>query len=182
MLSDQHHELFLFLNSLGGNNVFFDSLLYFLSNGAGIALTLSVIAIVLFRMREPRRTFVVLAHIFIPVLVAGIYSEVLKELFLAPRPWLVLESANLMFEHGGMDSFPSGHSTVYAALAVSSFFFSKRLGIFVGIFALCIGLSRVISGVHWPIDILAGLTIGSLVSASYYAHVTRKSTFFQKKQ
>jgi undecaprenyl-diphosphatase len=104
----------------------------------------------------------------LPVCIAGFYSEILKELFFAPRPWLIFEDTHLMFEHGGMDSFPSGHSTIYAALATSAFFFSKRLGIFVGVFAVLIGLSRVISGVHWPIDVLGGLLIGTLISYSYH--------------
>ena len=60
--------------------------------------------------------------------------------------------------------FPSGHSTFYAALATALFFINKKAGYVAGSIALIIGTARVISGVHTPMDVIAGYCLGVLVA------------------
>ena len=97
---------------------------------------------------------------------AWLISYVIKDLVSAPRPFLVFAESdmNLLFEWGGYNSFPSGHTTFFAALAVSLTFFHKKLGILYLFGALLIGLARIAGGVHFPIDILAGYALGGVVA------------------
>jgi undecaprenyl-diphosphatase len=101
------------------------------------------------------------------VVLAQISSEVLKAFYDRPRPTLV--------PHGSFvysASFPSGHSTLAAATyltlaaVIARLEGTRRAKIFVFILALLIipavGFSRVYLGVHWPSDVLAGWSLGSL--------------------
>ncbi|KKP61025.1 MAG: Phosphoesterase PA-phosphatase releated protein [Candidatus Nomurabacteria bacterium GW2011_GWF2_35_66] len=95
---------------------------------------------------------------------AWIITSILKAIIVYPRPFIVFENIKPLFLHGGMDSFPSGHATFTAALAMSLFLINKKVGIYFAIGALFVGSSRIVAGVHFPIDILFGYIIGILVS------------------
>jgi undecaprenyl-diphosphatase len=62
-------------------------------------------------------------------------------------------------------AFPSNHTTICAAFAVAVFLVNKRWGLFAGVFAVLMAMSRVVVGVHYPHDVLAGLLLGGLVGA-----------------
>lgn len=57
-------------------------------------------------------------------------------------------------------SFPSGHSANAFALAMTLYFYDKRIGIPALIFAVIIGISRIFVGAHWPSDVLVGAALG----------------------
>lgn len=58
-------------------------------------------------------------------------------------------------------SFPSSH-TIFVFAIATSFYLSgyKRLGIALYILSAVVGLSRVVAGAHYPIDIFAGVLFG----------------------
>lgn len=178
MLASINQQIFLFLNSFAGVSDVFDEIILFLANGAGLALVVMVVLVVFFRelgWRALRANVL----IFIPAITTAVYAKILKHLFFEARPFLVLDTTKLMFEHGGYDSFPSAHSAIYFALAVSTYLYSRKLGVIVLVFALLIGTSRVVAGVHWPSDILAGFLVGGL--ASYATHFFVKKLFAKIK-
>ncbi|MEX0933134.1 MAG: phosphatase PAP2 family protein [Candidatus Paceibacterota bacterium] len=177
MLSELHTQLFYILNSFSGLYPILDSVLFSLANGTGVVLFLLITLWVLVREKNWKRSALLLAHIVIPVCIAIIYTEVLKNLFQAPRPWVSLSDVRVLFEYGGFDSFPSGHATAYGALALSTYFYSRHLGLYIGLVALCISLSRIIVGIHWPLDIIAGFAIGFSIAYTYYHYVRRRVSF-----
>ena len=77
-------------------------------------------------------------------------------MFLSPRPFLAWPDINLIFESGGFDSFPSGHATFLWRLGAALFAYHRIGGVFYVVAALAIGVARIISGIHWPLDVLAG--------------------------
>jgi len=179
MLTEINTKAFYFLNSFSHQGSGTDAIFYALANGVGLTLLILTITIILFREWKKRDFVVTILHIFIPVGIAFIYSHALKDMLLVPRPGLVLDHVSALFEHGGMDSFPSGHATFYSALATSVYFYNKQFGIALGIGALLIGVARVVSGVHWPFDIVGGFLIGFLISYAYYYFFTsRKNKVF----
>ncbi|MGE4526682.1 MAG: phosphatase PAP2 family protein, partial [Sphaerochaeta sp.] len=105
--------------------------------------------------------------LFTSVLFAVLGMGILKAIVRAPRPFQVLESiGGKRLETATGYSFPSGHTTTgsafYTALALT---FKKRsVSIFCAVMMVLVGLSRLYLGVHWPIDVFAGLLLGVTVS------------------
>lgn len=95
------------------------------------------------------------------ILSRGILTELIRFFYYRPRPFLNLEISPL-FDQANKGSFPSGHAAFYFALAASIFLINRRAGWYFLGGALLMGLARVFSGVHWPLDILGGAAVGIL--------------------
>lgn len=61
-------------------------------------------------------------------------------------------------------AFPSEHTTLAFALAVTIFMHDRRIGWIFLLSALFIGIARVLANVHYPIDILGGALLGTLTA------------------
>jgi membrane-associated phospholipid phosphatase len=87
----------------------------------------------------------------------------LKALVRSPRPFEVLpDIQGKRIETATGYSFPSGHTTGAASFYSSvSFIFHKRwLSIVCGFLILMVAISRMYLGVHWPLDVVAGIILG----------------------
>lgn len=103
------------------------------------------------------------SHVFLVGGIAWVLGNGLKYVFHTARPFILFQDIHPLFIETGY-AFPSGHSTVVAALAFFIFFKNKRLGVLCLCIALLVGLARVASGVHFPLDIAGGYALGFLVA------------------
>ena len=101
--------------------------------------------------------------VFFSGAVAWVLAFVLKILIHNPRPFEVFSQIQPLFTANDY-SFPSGHATFFSALAFELFLLHKKAGYVFMFFALLICLTRIIAGVHFPVDILAGIILGTLVA------------------
>lgn len=163
-------DLFLFttLNSLAGQSAMGDLSFIFLAR----YLAYILIAFVLAALVWPR---VLGLESRIPALVASgaaVAAYLTKKgivLFLnVPRPFDTFPEITQLIEHVSYESFPSGHTITFMALATALFLYNRTVGIIFGVAALFIGLGRVASGIHWPSDILGGASIGILVGVAVF--------------
>lgn len=97
------------------------------------------------------------------VSIAWVVGNGLKYVFHTLRPFVLLPTVHPLFLETGY-AFPSGHSTVVSALAFTVFFKYKRFGTICLILAFLVGVARVASGVHFPLDIIGGYALGFLVA------------------
>jgi undecaprenyl-diphosphatase len=127
-----------------------------------------------------RRDFIYSILIFCTGAGAWVLAYIIKNIFMIPRPFVTLNLIPLFMETGF--SFPSSHVVVISALSVLVWNKNRNLGIIFSVFALLIGFSRIVIGVHYPIDVIAGLCLGALIglSALYFYGFLKKFAFLRK--
>jgi undecaprenyl-diphosphatase len=89
----------------------------------------------------------------------------LKGKTLRPRPFEVHQDIFMTGKPLDKFSFPSGHTlhaVVFGLVAINYF---PALSFIIMPFVSMVGLSRVVLGLHYPSDVLAGALIGSLIAA-----------------
>ena len=131
--------------------------------GSTDILWLAVLAVAGFLLLDRRYRATV--FVLVAVLSGWAVSFALKDLFARSRPTVV---PHLMPAH--FSSFPSGHSmmaaVVYFTLGslLSSLVERRRLKVYfltlAAILAVLVGLSRLVLGVHYPTDVVAGWAAG----------------------
>ncbi len=90
-------------------------------------------------------------------------NVVLKHLVGRPRPWLDVAGLLPIIQEGDPNSFPSGHTCASFAAAAAWYKlvpwkWMKGTGL---VMAVCMGLSRLYVGVHYPSDVLVGALVGA---------------------
>lgn len=121
------------------------------------------------------------AQLGILVLFSVLLNNILKVAFHLPRPYWEDPSLTPL-SHFGLEKsfgFPSGHAQaaflIWPFLALRSGN-PKRWMPFAIALASCISLSRMILGVHWPLDVVGGALIGLLILLGFgrYADVVER--------
>lgn len=104
--------------------------------------------------------------LFLSVAGSGIIVLTIKQLAGRARPkhleTLGYDFFDPMRFEASFTSFPSGHSVTIAALATVLALRFPKLKIIWIIFALAIGVSRILVGAHYPSDVIVGLMLGAL--------------------
>ncbi|OGI91768.1 hypothetical protein A3A09_01060 [Candidatus Nomurabacteria bacterium RIFCSPLOWO2_01_FULL_42_20] len=179
-------EIFQFLNNLIFFDPWFDNLVTFFAASLGQILIIFAVFFVLFHKywheeenlskKEIIKIWIKESFVFLASAAAAwLITFFIKDALHIQRPFLALADANLLFEHGGgEDSFPSGHATFFAALSMAIFFYHRRVGWIYFLCTFLISLSRVIAGLHFPLDILAGWVIGIASAILFRVIVYRK--------
>lgn len=105
------------------------------------------------------------AIIGVSVFSAWLVSYGIKIVAHVPRPFVSHPEIVTLIPHEiAYDSFPSGHATIFFALATAVYLYDKKMGIVFFVCAVLIAISRVIAGVHYPVDIFIGAIIGIIIS------------------
>lgn len=134
-----------------------------LGDWAAVWLILCVFLLV--RNRANRETQRVVVLCLAALVVSEILAALLKGIVARPRPSEALVGVRLVAGRAGGFSFPSAHATrsFAAAVVVWSFLRGERWAVLA--LAGLIAVSRVVVGLHYPSDIIAGAVLGALVGA-----------------
>ncbi|SEQ57938.1 Membrane-associated phospholipid phosphatase [Devosia sp. YR412] len=137
------------------------------------SLIIFVVAAIAVRLVRPglyrRATYelaLVASFIFIGVGLPGLGVNLLKRLFGRARPELFIDSGHFQFQHflndWSFQSFPSGHATTAIGTAFIIGFMAPRYFRLILLIAVMTGISRVVIGMHYPTDVVAGFVVGML--------------------
>lgn len=151
--------------------------MYVVSRLGDAGLIWIAVTLLLLAMKRTRRIGVASAI----ALLTGVLATnlVLKPLIHRTRPYEVFEALRTLVPAERDYSFPSGHSTSSFAAGWAIFRVApKKYGSIALALAICIAISRLYVGVHYPTDVLAGIAIG-IVAAEIGVRAVRSR---QKKQ
>lgn len=95
------------------------------------------------------------------VLTANLVVKLCWMTFFRPRPFAVLDNVNILFYRPSVSSFPSEPVATLTALACGVFLFERRVGAILLTLTFLFAVARVMAGVHYPSDVLAGALIGA---------------------
>lgn len=158
-------SLFLWFNKFAGQSPAYDFGIVFFADYLAYILVLVfitwLIAIKINRIK-------VLSTAVATILVGRVFLvEIIRFFYHSPRPFVALADATQLLPKSGY-SFPSGHATFFFGLSAVIYFYDKKLGITFFVLSAIMGLARIMAGVHYPLDILGGVILGTVVGFACY--------------
>jgi membrane-associated phospholipid phosphatase/predicted MFS family arabinose efflux permease len=125
-------------------------------------VVLVLVALVAAAFDSPRRIPGVLARVLGSALLAFGLLEAIYAVYDRPRPEEALSGLGLHDGHtwAHLNSFPSGHMAITAALAVATALLFPRLRTVVFAYVGAVAFTRVMFGAHFPLDVVAGTALG----------------------
>ena len=159
--------LFLWINGLAGNVAFVDEFFKGIANDYFFIISACLIMLALWfgtreagrRERNQRGVIVASAGLGITQGLVTMINSVLTR----PRPFAELPT-NLLFYQPTDSSFPANSTAIIFAIAVAIFLVNRRAGAVLFGLALLHSFSRIYVGIHYPLDIMGGVALGTLVA------------------
>ena len=140
-----------------------------------VLLLVVLFAVVWGRMRTLARRAAVAAGASAGI--ALLLGQVVSHLVDRPRPFVAHPGLiHLFAPHAADASFPSDHTTASFAIATAIVLRSRLWGSLALVAAALLGVSRVVIGVHYPLDVLAGAALGSAVALALCLPPARRVT------
>lgn len=164
--------IFYFFYNFAHQSVLCDRVIIFFANTFPYIVTLAAILFLfihhdMLRSKSPVAEFLrkwkEIVFVFFSGGIAWLLATILKLIVRTPRPFTIFANVQPLFPEPTF-AFPSQHTVFFAAVGISIFLIHKKAGVLFIVFALMIGVARVMAGVHFPIDILGGFIIGGLIS------------------
>jgi undecaprenyl-diphosphatase len=164
---------FATINQAAGHYAVLDTLMLFVTHYLPYAMIALVLGYML--VAYPREYHYSALHrltqtleFALTLLTTFVLVQFMKVLVAYPRPFAVLPDVIALVPDQGGYSFPSMHTALTIAVAVSVYLHHKRLGLLLILFALLVGISRIYIGVHYPVDVLVGGLLGWLISCLFH--------------
>ncbi|WP_010677513.1 phosphatase PAP2 family protein [Bacillus timonensis] len=110
--------------------------------------------------------------------VSHIPVHLIKKLYPRKRPYLIVEKSKFPLKALTDHSFPSGHTTAIFSVIVPFILYMPSLSIILLPIGICVGLSRIFLGLHYPSDVLAGGVLGTaagIASATFVIQITEST-------
>ena len=166
-------ELFLFLNNLGSST--WDDLWLIITNKLAFIPLYALLLFLLYKNYGLKSLLVFVVVIALMITFTDQITNVFKRTFMRSRPCGVEDIANeirFIAVRCGKYGFFSGHSSntmaaaVFAGLILKPYY--KNLIFILLFWSAVVAYSRIYVGVHYPLDILCGMTFGAISGFAFY--------------
>ena len=166
-------ELFLYLNNLGGSN--WDQFWLIITNKLTFIPLYAVLLYLIYRNLGWRVLLLLILVIAAMITFTDQVTNLFKDGFQRPRPCRakdIEELVRYIAPRCGKYGFFSGHSSnsmaaaVFAGLLLRPYY--KNLIFILLFWSAIVAYSRIYVGVHYPLDIICGLTFGGLSGFGFY--------------
>jgi membrane-associated phospholipid phosphatase len=156
-------ELFRLINN--AHNAWLDGFFGIISGfGDGLVVALMCAVLMLYRLRLGWAAM-------LAFIASGLVAQLIKRFINVPRPPAVLEHVHVLGATLTSHSFPSGHATSDGGMLLAALLLwggrDPRGWAIAGLYLLA-AIGRVYGGVHFPLDVAVGLTIGVLCMAGIW--------------
>ncbi|QYR19522.1 undecaprenyl-diphosphatase [Paenibacillus sp. sptzw28] len=155
-ISQMDYSIFEIINNLAGRMPWLDAVMRFFASDGSYLFYAGIIVYWFSRTSDCRR---MVGEALVSACAAFGIGVVLSHLFYRDRPFVVHHVTQLI-GHPANASFPSDHAIGAFVIATSIYMFRRRDGLIWLLIAACIAFSRVWTGVHYPLDVIAGAIIG----------------------
>ncbi|MCP1225119.1 phosphatase PAP2 family protein [Sebaldella sp. S0638] len=141
-------------------NPLLDRIMIFFTSLGDKGIIWIMLLIILSVKKETRKTA---AAMTVSVIIVFIITNYLKDTFQRIRPYEYMHFIPKVTT-SGTSSFPSAHSAVAFAVFGISYFYKLKFRYIIGVIALMISVSRFYLEVHYFTDVLAGVSLGFIIS------------------
>ncbi len=175
MISQVNIEAFRMINDLGKT---YDAL-----NPAAIFMAEYMLYILLFSLlvywftRTEKNRMAVIQGL-LAVGIAEVLGKIAGAFYSHDQPFAEIAHVHKLVQHEVDNAFPSDHSIIFFAICFSIWLVRKREGWLWMVVAVCVGISRIMVGVHYPGDVLTGALLG-MGSAVFVHWVIPKLSFIK---
>lgn len=163
---NMNEQVFNFLYGLAYRSIIIDLLTVLFAKFSIYILILVALGMIFAQKDFKHRYYFLSLTVLSVILSSGIVKPIVNYFFYNPRPFVVLANVKTLISHSASASMPSGHMMFIVPIALAVFYMNRKAGLWFFGAVILMGVSRVIAGVHWPLDILAGILLGAL---SFYA-------------
>lgn len=165
-------SFFYTLNGLLGHSGFFDAIVKVLSVYLVYCVPIGLL-IAWFILKKDQQKIDLIKVTLASFFIWQVPTRLISMLWFRPRPIAELAGAKEVVFHVPSYSFPSDHSTFLAALATYFYLLGyKKVATWIYVVAFLVGTTRIIGGMHYPLDVLAGWTLG--IVGAYLIHLLDK--------
>jgi len=177
-------QLFLWLNAC--NNPFLDHFFTFFT-AKEVWYPLYLLLLILFFQKYKLQGIWVAMFFILAIVASDQISGLIKTLVERPRPThnlAIMDLVNAPTGKGGMYGFVSSHAANSFALTFLLALLLKRRRIWIAflLWAVLTSYSRIYVGVHYPLDVVCGAFLGSLIGWGMYKLLMLFDHFFQQKR
>lgn len=156
-------KLVYFFNNFTGKSQIVDAFIIFFASYLQYFLIAAFTLLLFFSAYSKREKLYIFWTTVISAVVARFaITEIIRFFYHRPRPFAALKIYQLILDNNW--SFPSGHSAFFFAFATAIYLYNKKWGLLFFIAAIFMNISRVITGIHYPSDILGGAFIGAIIA------------------
>lgn len=158
MLNKMNIELFKLINDLGKEFTFLNPVMVLIAKNT-IYLLAAMVVIYLISGKPGNRLMIV--NGLTALILAEVAGKIAGMFHSNNQPFAELAGVNQLVDMEVNNSFPSDHTIIFFAMAVTFWLFKRKQTFLWVLIAMMVGFSRIWVGVHYPADILVGAILGS---------------------